>query len=86
MSWNSYRWREDRDDVVIVMENAAGDVIGIETKVTATVRSDHFRGVRKLRDHAGDRFKGGYVVCTAAQTLPFGERLWAVPVKSLRAG
>jgi len=76
-------WREDRDEVDIVMENAAGEIIGIETKVTATVRSDHFRGIRKLRDRVGDRFKGGYVVCTAAQTLPFGDRLWAVPVSGL---
>jgi len=79
-------WREDRDEVDIVLENAAGDIVAIETKVTATVRSDHFRGIRKLQARVGDRFKGGYVVCTSEQTLPFGDRLWAVPVSGLWSG
>ena len=37
----------------------------------------------------GDRFRAGVVIYTGADTIPFGERLWAVPVSGLwnrRAG
>lgn len=78
-----YHWREDRDEVDIVLENASGAIVGVEVKATATVRSDDTRGLRKLRDRAGDRFVAGYVVSTGAQTLPFGDRLWSLPVSAL---
>jgi len=81
-----YHWREGRDEVDIVLESAAGEIVGVEAKATATVRSDHFSGLRKLKDRVGDRFVGGYVVCAGARTLPFGDRLWAVPVSGLWSG
>jgi hypothetical protein len=38
---------------------------------------------RTLRDRAGERFKAGAVLCACKQTLPFGERLWAVSASGL---
>jgi hypothetical protein len=40
-------------------------------------------GLRHLRDQLGERFGAGIVVHTGPDTLPFGDRLWAVPISAL---
>jgi uncharacterized protein len=70
-------------EVDIVGEANDGSVVGIEVKLGATPRKADFSGLAHLRDALGDRFKAGVVVNTGTETLPFGERLWAVPVAGL---
>jgi hypothetical protein len=36
-----------------------------------------------MRDALGDRFKAGVMLYTGANTLPFGDRLAAVPIEGL---
>jgi hypothetical protein len=60
-------------------------VIAIECKLSATVGAPDFRHLEYLRDRLGDRFRAGAVVHVGAATLPFGDRLWAVPVGALWA-
>ncbi len=48
-------------------------------------RSDT-RGLVKLRDAAGSRFASGVVIHAGEQTLPLGDRLWAVPISGLWQG
>ena len=59
---------------------------GVEVKASATVSGRDFAGLRYLRDKLGSRFKGGVVLYTGSHTLPFGERLAAVPLQGLWAG
>lgn len=70
-------------EVDIVGEADDGSVVGIEVKLGATPSASDFSGLAHLRDRLGARFRAGVVVNTAAETLPFGERLWAVPVAAL---
>lgn len=70
-------------EVDIVAEADDGSVVGIEVKLSATPRASDFSGLEHLRDRLGANFKAGVVVNTGAETLPFGERLWAVPVAAL---
>lgn len=72
-------------EVDIVAETNDGSVVGIEVKLGASPRKSDFSGLAHLRDALGDRFKAGIVLNTGAETLPFGERLWAVPVAGLWA-
>lgn len=72
-------------EVDIVCETNDGSLVGIEVKLGATPRKTDFSGLAHLRDALGDRFKVGVVLNTGAETLPFGERLWAVPVAGLWA-
>jgi uncharacterized protein len=72
-------------EVDIVGETNDGSVVGIEVKLGASPRKTDFSGLAHLRDALGDRFKAGVVLNTGAETLPFGERLWAVPVAGLWA-
>jgi len=81
-----YHWRDDDEEVDIVLENADGRVVGIEAKASATIRPDDAKGLIKLRDRLGDRFVSGAVFCTAGQTQRISDRIWAVPVSGLWSG
>ncbi|MGH2872086.1 MAG: hypothetical protein ACRDL5_06445, partial [Solirubrobacteraceae bacterium] len=52
-------------------------------EASATNYTDDYGGLRYLRDNLGTRFKAGVVLHTGADTLPFGDRLAAVPVSGL---
>lgn len=77
-----YRDKQQRE-VDVVMERHDGDVVGVEVKASATPSSRDFTGLAYLRDKLGSRFKTGVVLHTGADTLPFGDRLAAVPVSGL---
>ena len=73
----------DQFEVDIVIENATGQLVGVEVKATATVRQADLRGLKRLANIAGDQFKLGVILYDGTETLPLGERLWAVPISSL---
>jgi hypothetical protein len=79
-----YRDRDDRE-VDVIMERADGSIIGIEVKSAATVDSRDFRTLAYLRDKVGLLFRSGVVLYSGLRSLPFGDRLTAVPVSSLWA-
>lgn len=74
-----------RDQVEVdgVLEAADGRVVGIEIKAAESVRSEDFAGLRHLETLAGKRFHHGIVLFNGNDTLPFGERLTAVPIDAL---
>lgn len=74
---------KDKVEVDAVLENRQGRVVGVEVKASSTVRSDDFRGLRHLADRLGDDFAVGVVLYTGTHTLPFGERMRAMPVSAL---
>lgn len=75
----------DRDgvEVDIVVERGAQELAGIEVKASATVTAADFRGLGKLRQAAGARFKGGVVLYDGEACVPFGDDLHAVPIRRL---
>lgn len=78
-----WHYREGEREVDIVIERPSGEIAGVEVKAGATVRARDFAGLRHLRDRPGSRFRAGVVVYTGERTLPFGDRLWAVPLAAL---
>jgi len=78
-----HHYRDGRDEVDIVLEDRAGRVVAIEVKASATVDGATTRALTKLRERAGERFTAGVVLYTGRQTVPLGDRLWAVPVSGL---
>jgi uncharacterized protein len=80
-----YRDAEKRE-VDLLLESPSGEVVGIEVKAGASADPSALRGLRFLRDKLGTRFKLGIVVYCGEHTLPFGERIWAVPVSGLWSG
>lgn len=73
----------DKMEVDFVIENAAGDLIGVEVKSTATVKADSLRGLHRFSAAVGHRFKRGIVLYDGTETLPLGDRIHAVPLSSL---
>lgn len=80
-----YRDR-DQYEVDFVIENAAGDIIGIEVKSNSSVKARDLRGLQRLATLAGEKFQGGYLLYDGEQILPLGERQWAIPISSLWGG
>jgi len=81
-----YHYRDkDGREIDAVLERRDGTVVGIEVKAAASVSAADFRGLRRVRDALGERFRAGAVIYTGANTLPFGDRLAAIPLSGLWA-
>ena len=83
MSFYHYRDR-DRAEVDIVIERGTLEVAGVEVKASGAVTGTDFRGLRKLKDAVGTRrFKGGVVLYDGEVSVGFGDKLYAVPLRTL---
>jgi predicted AAA+ superfamily ATPase len=77
-----YRDR-DQYEVDAVLEDNAGQIVGVEVKAAETVRRDDFRTLRILQQRLGDRFRGGFVMYCGGDSLSFGDGLTALPISAL---
>lgn len=76
-----YHFRErSGKEVDMVLENAAGQIVGIEVKASSSVTKSDFKHLRFLHDQLGERFVRGVVLYTGEESISFGERLEAVPL------
>jgi len=90
-SWSSeslrfWHYREGEREVDVIIERPSGEIVGIEVKASATVRARDFRGLVHIRENLGQRLVSGAVLYAGERTLPFGERLWALPLNALWSG
>lgn len=76
-------YRVQDDEIDIVIEAQSGDLAAIEVKARASIRESDWRVLKKLRDNRPSRFKAGILLYTGGQTIPLGERIWAVPISGL---
>jgi predicted AAA+ superfamily ATPase len=74
---------KDGVEVDIVAERGARELAGIEVKASATVIAADFRGLRKLRDAVGSRFRCGVVLYDGEMCASFGDNMFAVPLRLL---
>jgi uncharacterized protein len=80
-----FHYQRDREDVDLVLENNRGEVVAVEVKAAATLRSGDWKWLKKLATARGESFRAGIVVYAGEQTVPLGGRLWAVPYSGLWA-
>lgn len=73
----------DQYEVDLIAEDSSGRMVGIEVKAAATVKSSDLRGLKRLSTLAGDQFVLGVILYDGLETLPIGDRLWAVPISTL---
>lgn len=69
----------------LVLEDTSGRLAGIEVKAGATVERKDFRGIESLADAVGDRFVRGVVLYAGEESVPFSNRLLALPFQELWA-
>jgi predicted AAA+ superfamily ATPase len=90
-------WRQDpaalfhfRDkdgyEVDLVIETSAAAIAGIEVKAAGTVTERDLRGLRRLKEATGRRFRCGVVLYDGDTALPFAEDMFAVPIRALWDG
>lgn len=68
-----------------VLERPDGSVAAIEVSASATVAASDFAALQALRDQLGQQFHAGVVLYLGEQIVPFGDKLWLVPVPALWA-
>lgn len=87
-SWSAqpltfWHYRDGEREVDTIVERPSGEIVGVKVKASATVRSRDFAGLAHLRDRVGARLRAGFVIYAGQRTLPFGDRLWALPLRGL---
>lgn len=79
-----YYYRDhDQYEVDVVVENASGQLVGVEIKAAATIKESDLRGLKRLMSVAKEQFFLGVILYDGTETLPLGDRLWAAPISSL---
>lgn len=73
---------KDKVEVDFVLE-AGGKLAGIEVKASSTVKTEDFRGLRKLQNALPQGLTSGVVLYDGAAVVPFGKNLHAVPISTL---
>ena len=73
----------DKFEVDVVIENSAGQLLGVEVKASATVKERDLRGLKKLASLAGDQFTAGVLLYDGDETMPLGSNQWAAPLSTL---
>lgn len=81
----AYHYRRRDEEIDLVLESRGADIVAIEVKAAASVGRRDLKAMERLRAARGERFKSGVVLYSGAQTIPLGDRLWAVPVSGLWA-
>ncbi|MBX3487055.1 MAG: ATP-binding protein [Candidatus Paracaedibacteraceae bacterium] len=82
-----YHYRDAaKHEIDFLIENADGDLLGIEIKAGSSVQRSHFKNLEwfKTTVAKNKRFQG-IVLYTGQDVLSFGDRMWAVPISSLWA-
>lgn len=70
-------------EIDLLLEDAAGQVAGIEVKVGSTVQEKDVRGLLDLAETLGKRFVRGVVLYTGERAVPFSDKVAALPISAL---
>ena len=81
-----YHFRtSDNKKIDFVLETPNGKLVGVETKSRDVVTAADFKGLQVLQHQVKDDFICGIVLYCGRHVIPFGDRLWAVPVSEMWA-
>ena len=81
---NLYHYRTTTGrEVDILLEDAAGRLVGLEVKASSAVGRKDFARLDALSEDAGERFVRGIVLYSGEQAVSFGEHHVALPVSAL---
>ena len=73
----------DGKEVDFILERPDGTLAGIEVKTSTRVDSNDFKGLKELQQATGNDLQCGVVLYTGKDVVPFGEKLFAVPLSAL---
>jgi hypothetical protein len=73
------------ENITMILEKPDGSVAAIEVKASVTIAASDFAALQTLRDELGKQFRAGVALYLGDQIVPFGDKLWLVPVPALWA-
>jgi uncharacterized protein len=77
-----YRDRDGRE-IDFPLRARDGRIVAVEVKASLSPRDDDARHLRWLAGKLGDRFVAGLVLHLGEVNLPFGDKIYAMPVSAL---
>ena len=80
-----YRDKSQRE-IDCVIENSRGDLFAVEVKASATISAKDFKALQYFRDAEKERFRIGVLLYNGEDVIPFGDKLFAVPIYALWHG
>lgn len=83
-TWIGHYRDKDQVEVDFVVERS-GKTLGIEVKAAATVKPEHFHGLRRLREATGKAFACGILLHDGERIQRAGDCFFAMPVSQLWA-
>jgi len=75
--------RGDGKETDFVIEKDNGETIAVEVKLNSSLNENDFKNLELCRNTIGDKFRKGIIIYTGEDLVPFGDKLWAVPVNYL---
>ena len=79
-----WHYRDHRGAEAAAVLARGREVWGVEVKASSSPGPGAGRGLRRLAEDCGERFRGGVVLYAGDSTLPLGDRrMLAVPMKEL---
>ncbi len=80
-TWTLSHFRDKNQvEVDFILENRLRQVAGIEVKASSSIKAADFKGLHRLQEMLGAQFLTGVVLYDGEHVLPFGPKLWAVPL------
>lgn len=79
-------WRSHDGDEVDVLIERGDEVVGIETKASATINRRDISGLEAARDALGKRWRMGVVLHGGTDAVAFGDRTIALPIAAALRG
>jgi predicted AAA+ superfamily ATPase len=70
-------------EVDLVLENRAGQIVGIEVKATETISSDDWKGLSVLSEEMGEKMVRGIIFYPGKEIVALRKNLLALPLSTL---
>lgn len=78
-----YRQEKEKGTEVDLVMLAKGKVVGIEIKLSATIRPEDVRGLLSLKETAGENFHRGIILYMGDKVIAMGQDITALPITAL---
>ena len=75
--------REHGKETDFIIEKDNGEAVAVEVKLDSTLNEKDFKNLELCRNTIGDKLIKGILIYTGESIVPFGDRLWAVPINYL---
>ncbi len=88
-TWSQFRVKlfhfrtQSGTEVDLVLEDMAGNIVGIEIKSSSTIRSDDFKGLKVLAEEAQKSFVRGIILYPGTEAVAFEHNMIALPISAL---